>query len=157
MLKNLSVRKKLITSHGAIALLSLICVGVALSGIAGLIANLTTIQKDAMSCVEAAGDLMYASADIERSILGIISDGSTEHYSRLEKTVNDDADTIKAAFSTLENTLTAFYAEETAGPLCAQIAQLFEESEPIRVRLLAYLEDGDFSAASYDCRHGRHL
>lgn len=147
ILKNLSVRKKLITSHGTIALLSLICVGVALSGIAGLIANLTTIQKDAMSCVEAADDLMYASADIERSILGIISDGSTEHYSRLEKTVNDDADTIKAAFSTLENALTAFYADQSAGPLCAQIYQLFEESEPVRDRILAYLEDGDFSAA----------
>ena len=147
LLKNFSIRKKLITSHGIIALLSVICATLALVGIAGLIANLTTIQKDAMSCVEAAGDLMYASADIERSILGIISDGSTEHYSRLEKTIDADVDTIHAAFTTLENALTAFHADETAGPLCTQLSQLFKESESVRGQVMAHLRDGNFTAA----------
>ena len=147
LLKNFSIRKKLITSHGIIALLSVLCATLALVGIAGLIANLTTIQKDAMSCVEAAGDLMYASADIERSILGIISDGSTEHYSRLEKTIDADVDTIHAAFTTLENALTAFHADETAGPLCTQLSQLFKESESVRGQVMAHLRDGNFTAA----------
>ena len=147
LLKNFSIRKKLITSHGIIALLSVLCATLALVGIAGLIANLTTIQKDAMSCVEAAGDLMYASADIERSILGIISDGSTEHYSRLEKTIDADVDTIHAAFTTLENALTAFLADETAGPLCTQLSQLFKESESVRGQVMAHLRDGNFNAA----------
>ena len=53
LLKNFSIRKKMITSHGIIALLAVFCSVIALFGIAGLIANLTTIQTDAMSCVEA--------------------------------------------------------------------------------------------------------
>jgi hypothetical protein len=127
LLKNLSIRKKMITSHGIIALLSLFCAILALRGIGGLLNDLNTIQKDAMYCVEAAGNLMYASADIERSILGIISDGSTEHYSRLEQTINEDITDIKAAFTTLETALTAFHAEDTAGLSRARIIQLFEE------------------------------
>ena len=147
LLKNLSVRKKLITSHGTIAVLSLICVTLALTGIAGLIANLTTIQRDAMSCVEAAGNLMYASADIERSILGIISDGTTENYGRLEKTVNDDVDSIKTALITMENALADFHADEPTETLRANISQLFEDSEAVRSQILLYLRNGDFDAA----------
>ena len=147
LLKNFSIRKKLITSHGIIALLSVLCATLALAGIAGLISNLTTIQNDAMSCVEAAGDLMYASADMERSILGIISDGSAGHYDRLETTIDADIDTIHAAFDTLENALTAFHAEEGAGPLCAQLSQLFQESESVRSQIMAYLETGNLNAA----------
>lgn len=146
-LKNLSIRKKLITSHGIIALLSLICAALALCGIAGLIANLMTIQEDAMSCVEAAGDLMYASADIERSILGIISDGSTEYYSRLEESVRLDATEIRTAFDTLETALDDFRADQTAGPLYEQIYQLYEESEPVLSKIMTYLKNGDFSSA----------
>lgn len=147
LLKNFSVRKKLITSHGAIAVLSVICVALALSGIAGLISNLTTIQKDAMSCMEAAGKLKFSAADIERSILGIISDGTTEHYDLLEKTVNDDATAIKAAFTTLENALTSFRAEKDAGPLRTQLSQLFQESEAVRSKIMAYIKESNFSAA----------
>ena len=147
LLKNLSIRKKLITSHGIIALLAVLCAVTALFGIKGLIANLTTIQEDAMSCVKAAGTLMSASADIDRSILGFISDGSTEHYSRLEDMINADTDTIRAAFSTLNNSLTAFHAEEAAGPLCTQLSQLFEESEPVRGRIMTHLKNNDVNSA----------
>ena len=147
LLKNLSIRKKLITSHGIIALLAVLCAVTALFGIKGLIANLTTIQEDAMSCVKAAGDLMYASADIERSILGFFSDGSTEHYSRLEDTINADVNTIKAALTTLDISLTAFHAEESAGPLCTQLSQLFKGSEAVRSRIMAHLKNNDFNSA----------
>lgn len=147
LLKNFSIRKKLITSHGIIALLSVLCVLLALSGIAGLIANLTTIQEDAMNCVDAAGDLMYAAADIDRSIIGMISDGSAAYYNQFEAAVTTDANTIKAAFSTLENSLAAFHADETAGTLCNQLSQLFEESEATRSRIISHLKDQDYAAA----------
>ena len=147
LLKNFSIRKKLITSHGIIAVLALICALMALSGIAGLIANLTTIQKDAMSCVEAAADLMYAPADIDRSILGLLTDGSVEHYDLMEQTVNADADTIKAAFATLESSLTAFHGEETAGALCTELSGLFEESESVRSEIMACLKKGELESA----------
>lgn len=147
LLKNLSIRKKLITSHGIIALLAVLCAVTALFGIKGLIADLTTIQEDAIGCVKAASNLMYASADIERSIFGFISDSSTEHYSRLEDAINADTNTIRAAFSTLDNSLTAFRAEEAAGPLYTQLSQLFEESEPVRSRIMAHLQNNDFDSA----------
>ena len=147
LLKNFSIRKKMITSHGIIALLAVFCSVMALFGIAGLIANLTTIQEDAMSCVEAAGDLMYASADMERSILSVISEASAEHYSALEESVNADLNTINAAFDTLELHLAAFYAEETAAPLCEELSSLFETGEAVRSKIMSYLKAEDFAAA----------
>ena len=147
LLKNLSIRKKLITSHGIIALLAVLCAVTALFGIKGLIANLTTIQEDAMNCVESACNLMYASADIERSILGFISDGSSEHYSRLEDTINADTNATKAALAILDNSLGAFHTEEAADSLCTQLSQLFEESEPVRSRIMEHLKNNDFDSA----------
>ena len=147
LLKNFSIRQKMITSHGIIALLAVFCSVLALFGIAGLIANLTTIQEDAMSCVEAAGDLMYASADMERSILGVISEASTEHYSALEQGINADIALIEAAFDTLEQHLIAFHADETAAPLCKELSQLFETNEAVRNKIMGYLKAEDFAAA----------
>ena len=147
LLKNFSIRQKMITSHGIIALLAVFCSVLALFGIAGLIANLTTIQEDAMSCVEAAGDLKYASVDMERSILGVISEASTEHYSALEQGINADIALIEAAFDTLEQHLSAFHADETAAPLCKELSQLFETSEAVRNKIMGYLKAEDFAAA----------
>ena len=147
LLKNFSIRQKMITSHGIIALLAVFCSVLALFGIAGLIANLTTIQEDAMSCVEAAGDLMYASADMERSILSVISEASTEHYSALEQGINADIALIEAAFDTLEQHLSAFHAEETAAPLCKELSQLFETGEAVRSKIMNHIKAEDFAAA----------
>ena len=147
LLKNFSIRQKMITSHGIIALLAVFCSVLALFGIAGLIANLTTIQEDAMSCVEAAGDLMYASADMERSILGVISEASGEHYSALEQSINTDIALIEAAFDTLEQHLSAFHAEETAAPLCKELSQLFETGEAVRSKIMNHIKAEDFAAA----------
>lgn len=87
-----------------------------------------------MSCVEAAGDLMYASADIERSILGIISEESTEHHDMLQDSLNADSAAIAAAFDTLDAHLSAFHAEDAAAALCTQLTSCTKRATPCSLR-----------------------
>ncbi len=147
MLKKIPIRLKMITSHGLIALLSTFCVAVALLGIAGLINNLRTVHEDAMSCVEAAGDLMFAPADIERSILGIISEKTSAHYDMLETAINTDVDNINAAFSTLGTHLQKFSDSQEINELIQQVQQLFTESEPVRQQIMEHIQNKKFDQA----------
>lgn len=146
-LKNKSIRMKMITSHGLIALLSVLCSAVALIGIAGLIANLTTVHEDAMACVDAAGDLMYSAVDIERSILSIISDQSNEHYSTLESSINGDVESISSAITVLTNHLPEFTNSQEIDNLLSEISSLFSESESSRRQVMDELKNGKLSNA----------
>ncbi len=146
-LKNLTIRVKMIVSHGLIALLGILCAAVALIGIAGLIANLRTVHEDAMASMEAAGNLMCASADIERSILGIISENSIEHLDMMEDSVNSDVESINEAFSTLSEHLTQFKAPLEAYEKQNLIARLFTESEPVRLQIMELLKTNKLDEA----------
>ena len=84
-IKNFRIRLKMITSHGTIAFFGVFCAALALFGVAGLIVNLTTLHEDAMVCFDAASELMYATSDIEKSIMGILVEGSAEQYSQADK------------------------------------------------------------------------
>lgn len=147
MLKNFPIRLKMITSHGLIALLATFCVAVALLGIAGLINNLRTVHEDAMACVEAADTLMFAAADMDRSILGIISEQSNEYLSTMETTLNTDIENIEAAFSTLSVHLQDFTNSQEISNLIQTIKQHFTESEPVRRELLSQIKNQKYSDA----------
>lgn len=147
LLKNFPVRIKLIVSHGTIALLAMLCAAVALLGIAGLISNLRTVREDAMFCVDAAGELMYSAADIERSILGVAVEETDEHYDMLEESINGDVETINAAFSTLSTHLQDFTDSQEIYDQLQQINQLYVESESVRQEIMDDLKNGKYSSA----------
>lgn len=147
MIRNFPIRWKMVTSHGLIALLSLFCAIVALTGIAGLIVNLRTIHEDAMACVDAAGELMFSAADIERSILGVISEQTIEHLDRLETAIDGDVEAINAAFSVLTTHLPEFSDSQEINELKQQINQLFTESEPVRQEIMNHLRNSKYSEA----------
>ena len=147
VLKNFPIRLKMITSHGLIALMATFCATVALVGISGLIANLTTIHEDAMAAMYAAGELKFAAADIERSILGVILEDSTEHYAMLEAALDEDVEAFHQAFASLPTHLDAFCSSDGAKQLYQQLSDMFEESESVRIQIASYLERGDFSNA----------
>ena len=147
LLKNFPIRLKMIASHGTIAVLSLFCATVALFGIKGLIANLTTIHEDAMMCVDAASDLMFASADIERSILGIVAENSAVYVDMMEENVESDISTIHAAFETFDAHLGNFGVSKTATDLVDEIYAMFIESESVRQQVMDYLSAGNIEEA----------
>ncbi|MBR6677281.1 MAG: MCP four helix bundle domain-containing protein [Oscillospiraceae bacterium] len=146
-LKNFRIRLKMITSHGTIAVLAVLCSTLALYGVAGLIVNLTTLHEDAMGCFDAAADLMYATSDIDRDILGTISGGSTDYYSQMEASVNENIAAIQTAFETLDTHLGNFCETDAVFTLSEQLEQMFNESEPVRTRILQYLKNGEFAEA----------
>ena len=146
-LKNFHIRVKMITSHGTIAVLAVMCSALALFGVAGLIVNLTTLHEDAMGCFDAACELMYASSDIDRDILGIISENSTDLYSQMENSVNENIATIEAAFETLDTHLSKFCEDETVFAMRGRLEDLFAESESTRQYIMQHLKNGEFSKA----------
>ena len=147
LLKNFSIRKKMITSHGTIALLGVFCVAIAVTGIAGLINNLTTLQKDAIVSVEAVGNLMYANVDIERSILGVFSEGSLEHYDMFKEVVEQDAADIKQSLIDLDTHLTAFVKNSEMEKAIADLQKMVDNSEKERLQIMNYIKAGNFAAA----------
>ncbi|MBR6756426.1 MAG: hypothetical protein IKM15_05710 [Peptococcaceae bacterium] len=147
LLKNFPIRLKMITSHGTIALLSVFCVMVALTGIAGLINNLTTIQEDGIASVEAAGDLMYGSANIERSILGILSESTSEHYDMFKEEVDSNIANMEQAFAVLETHLGSFAKTGELENACLELQKMVDASEHERLQIMNYIQAGDFAAA----------
>ena len=147
LLKNFPIRLKMITSHGTIALLSVFCVMVALTGIAGLINNLTTIQEDGIASVEAAGDLMYGSANIERSILGILSESTSEHYDMFKEEVDSNIANMEQAFAVLENHLGSFAKTGELENARLELRKMVDASEHERLQIMNYIQAGDFAAA----------
>ena len=139
LLKNFPIRLKMITSHGTIALLSVFCVMVALTGIAGLINNLTTIQEDGIASVEAAGDLMYGSANIERSILGILSESTSEHYDMFKEEVDSNIANMEQAFAVLENHLGSFAKTGELENARLELRKMVDASEHERLQIMNYI------------------
>ncbi len=146
-LKNFPVRLKLITSHGIIALLAVFCAVIALIGIAGLIANLKTVHEDAMSSIAAAGELKFAAADVERSILEMLRADAAVSYDQKAKSVEQDMEDIRVAFTTLSTHLEGFCLTEDAKLSYQNLTQMFQESEPVRLQVMEHLKKGDISQA----------
>lgn len=147
MLKDFSIRRKMITSHGMIAILSIVCVAVAIVGIVGLIANLKTVHEDTTVCVDAVGDLMFSVTDVERSILGTIASESNEYFGTMETTVNNDVELINTSFSVLDTHLQEFTDSQEIRDLLLQIKQLFKDSESVRLEIMNHLQSSNYKEA----------
>ena len=105
--KNLSIQKKLIVSHGQIAMLVL---AVAIFGIIGIQLSsyrLADFQSGPLAATEAVGDVMYTAADLQLVTTTIVSlpASKAELMPSLEKNMADDVAMMDAAVQTLNKSL----------------------------------------------------
>ena len=107
--RNLSIRKKLIASHGLIALMAL---AIAIFGIVGIqmgAYRLQDLQEGPLVATEAVGDVIYATTDLQRVITNMISSYSskqTANIATLENSMNTDVATMGTAAQTLYTSMT---------------------------------------------------
>ena len=101
--RNLSIRKKLIFSHGLIALMALAVAAFGLIGMQLSSYRIADIQNGPLTATEAVGDLIYTSSDLQLVTTTIVSlpASKADRMPGLEKTMADDVAMMAAAATTL--------------------------------------------------------
>ena len=74
--KNFSIRLKLIFSHGMIAFLALLVVIFGLISITTIVGRINSMKSGPMTSTAAVGDMMYATADMQRVMNGLMLAGN---------------------------------------------------------------------------------
>ena len=122
--KNFPIRAKLIVSHGQMAIITLV---VAVFGIVGVQLSayrLADIEAGPMTATEAVGDLMYATADLQRVTTGMImAGGQPEYITALSASMEEDVALMGAAAGAMYTSL-AEYPEAIA--LVEKIGELID-------------------------------
>ena len=140
--KDFSVRTKLIISHGLIAVLTL---AVAIFGLVGVQLSayrLVAIEEGPMAATEAVGDLMYATADLQRVLTGmILSEGQSP---TLSASMEEDVALMAAAAGVMYGSL-ADSPEAVA--LVEQVGALIATSGDQRQAVLDAIASGNMEEA----------
>ena len=152
--KNLSVRTKLLLSHGLIAVMVL---AVSLFGLVGvqLSANrIAKIQNGPMVATEAVGDLMYATADLQRVTTAMImvpANMAEQLLPPLEQSMADDVALMGAAAQALFDSLAG---DSEAITKVEEIGGLIAISGDQRQEVLDIIARGESNAANMTYQQG---
>ena len=93
LFKNLPVRMKLILSHSLIVLMALLVAGLGIYGVILSANRMDRMQNIAVASTQAVGDIMYATADLQRVTAAMIMvprDMAEQLLPPLEKSMNED-------------------------------------------------------------------
>ncbi len=149
--KNLTIRKKLVVSHGLIALMALVVAIFGLVGIQLSSYRLADLQEGPMTATEAVGDLIYAATDLQLVTTTIVSlpASKADRLPALEHTMDDDVALMDTAVQVLHDSLTNY---PDAIALMNQIDTSVDTSNGQRLVVLELKANGDAGAAyqTYD-------
>ena len=152
--KNLAIRAKLILSHGLIVVLALLIAVFGLFGVSLSADRQERAQTVSVASTQAAGDIMYATADLQRVVTAIImvpQSMAEQLLPPLEKSMADDVALMGTAAGTLYGSLAEF---PDAIALVEQIGELIEVSGDQRQAVLDVLAKGDSNAANQTYQQG---
>ncbi len=150
--KNLAIRKKLIASHGLIALMALAVAIFGLMGIQLSSHRLADLQKGPMTATEAVGDLLFTTADLQRvTIAMIMASGQSDVLATLEQTMEEDVKLMGDASSILYDSLQE-YADAIA--IVEDIGRIITASGDQRLAVFDKMENGTPSEANATYQQG---
>ena len=153
-MKNLSVRLKLIISHGLIILLTMAVAAFGLFGVSLSADRQERAQTVSVASTQAVGDIMYATADLQRVTTAMImvpANMAEQLLPPLEKSMADDVALMGEATATLFASL-AEYPEAVA--LVEQIGGLIATSGDQRQAVLDIIARGDSNGANTTYQQG---
>ena len=157
--KNLPVRAKLILSHGLIVVLALIVAGVGSYGVILSAKRMDRMQNVTVASTQAVGDIMYATADLQRvtTAMIMVPANMPDLLPPLEKAMTDDVALLGAAVETLYTRLglhpdVDMYPE--AIPKVEELGGLIAISGDQRQAVLAMIAEGDANAANVTYQQG---
>ena len=146
-LTNCTIRKKMIVSHGTIALLALAVTIIGLLGISMLIGRLQGMYNGSVTSTAAVGDVLYYSSDIKGGITGILTQRSNAYFDSFQQMMQGDAQMVADAITTLKSSL-AYANSQQAMQLTQQLEQLFTAGETTRAQIMSAIKSGNFDLAS---------
>ena len=104
--KNLPIRIKLILSHSLIVVMTLLVAGVGIYGVVLSANRMDRMQNVSVACTQAVGDIMYATADLQRVTSAMISSAENpEQLSSLQNAMDNDIARMATAAQTLYTAL----------------------------------------------------
>lgn len=102
--KNRTIRTKLILSHSLVVFLALLVAGLGIYGVVLSANRMDRMQNVAVASTQAVGDIMYATADLQRvtnAMIMIPKNMAEQQLPPLETAMSDDVDLINASVQLL--------------------------------------------------------
>ena len=152
--KNFPVRTKLILSHGLIAVLALIIATFGLLGVSLSAGRQERAQTVSVASTQAVGDIMYATADLQRVMTAMImvpANMADQLLPPLEEAMNTDVALMGAAAGAL---YTSLAEHPDAVALVEQIGGLIATSGDQRQAVLDIIAKGDSNVANQTYQQG---
>ena len=147
LLHNLSLRKKMIVSHGTLGLLAMLVALIALTSIVLMLRNYTKFQEGPIASTEAVGSVLFYSSDIKGGITGVLSQSSNDYFDSFHEMMAADAEAIETAIQTLKTSLVYADSDE-ATALVENLDKSFTSGEAVRTKIMSAIQRGDFAQAS---------
>lgn len=145
-LRDLSIKKKLLFSHGTIMILSAIIAIALIFGMKSIDKSVEGIYNGPLTNIDMIGDVKYGLADLQRAINRLMIAGEENleaRYPSFEKTMNEDVDIIMNAIEVMKENLLTDVNKAKLSELEAKVS----EGKSVRTQLLQYFKAGDFDAA----------
>ena len=141
--KDISMAKKLVSSHGSIIVSTFILIVVLLFEMSGLKTNIHRMYEGPVQNVAYSADLYYTQIDIQRAVNRVMAEG-THMYSALEDTVNKNLEIMDNAYQMLKKNL---ITDEDHARLEAIQSKLMNEATPYRTEVMRLLKAGKVKEA----------
>ena len=144
--KNLSLKKKLLISHGVIIAVAAVIAVLLLVGSSIVKRNVNGIFNGSLANIDSVGKVRYGITDLQRAINRILTEDSSQvgnSYVNFEKTVTEDVSLITDSVQQMQNR--KMNTESTA--LLNQIVSKIDEGEKVRSKLMPQIKAGRYSEA----------
>ena len=144
--KNLSLKKKLLISHGVIIAVAAVIAVLLLVGLSIVKRNVNGIFNGSLANIDSVGKVRYGITDLQRAINRILTEDSSQvgnSYVNFEKTVTEDVSLITDSVQQMQNR--KMNTESTA--LLNQIVSKIDEGEKVRSKLMPQIKAGRYSEA----------
>lgn len=142
LLTNLPIRMKLIVSHGFIVVMALIIILSSVFGMKTIESQIDGLYTGPMTSVDVIGDLMYGTAELQRSVIWSLLQEKGQGSFDLEAEVEQNTALIQNAINTMKGSLLT----ETAQALLVQIEENLALSAEVLPELIHRIQVNPSSA-----------
>lgn len=146
--KNWPIKKKLLFSHGTIIVSTFVLIVILICSMMYMESRLVKLYEGPTTNIKYSSQLYYPQIDIQRAVNRLMAEGVDQldqSYPLLEESINSDLSLMEEAYAVLKDNL---LTEEDRALLEEINNKLVNEVTQHRVKVLEYLKQGDFDAAS---------
>lgn len=147
LIRNWSIKKKLLVSHGSIIVTTFVLIVFLLIGMKSIENSLRKLYEGPTMNIHYSAELYYPQLDIQRAVNRVMAEGIENldtMYPQLENTVNKNMEIIEESYALLYETL---LTQENKDRLTLINSKLQNEIASYRTEVMRLLKQGDFTGA----------